>query len=163
MAFPSLVSIETTYDFLATGQAEPLLQHLHLLIHETHNLFVALCSKHKPPNDVLRVNTQVPKSPIIPVFTCQPRSLATYCQKRGFMVRPIVAPTVPVGSERIRVCLHAGNTMAQVEGLVAAVEAWLLAVVRGGTAVGENTRPGNGSSRQDSAKTPGSDQSKPKL
>ncbi|KAG7284403.1 hypothetical protein NEMBOFW57_010776 [Staphylotrichum longicolle] len=85
MAFPSLASIETTYDFLATGQAEPLLQHLHLLIHETHNLFVTLCSKHKPPNDVLRVNSQVPKSPIIPVFTRHPRSLATYCQARGFM------------------------------------------------------------------------------
>lgn len=41
------------------------------------------------------------------------------------MVRPIVAPTVPAGTERIRVCLHAGNTMAQVQGLVQAIQEWL--------------------------------------
>jgi 8-amino-7-oxononanoate synthase len=39
-------------------------------------------------------------------------------QEAGFDVRPIVAPTVPEGKERIRICLHAFNTEAQVLALV---------------------------------------------
>ncbi|KAK4235544.1 pyridoxal phosphate-dependent transferase [Achaetomium macrosporum] len=128
MSFPSLVSIETAYNFLMAGHAEPLLSHLHLLIRKTDELLLALCASHNPPADLLRVATAVePRSPIIPVLTSRPRSLAKHCQQKGFMVRPIVAPTVPRGSERIRICLHAGNTVAQVQGLVEAVEAWLVA------------------------------------
>src|ERR1044071_8712869 len=104
MAFPSLVSIEVTYEFLRSGQAEPLLDHLWSILRRTHKLLVAVCTRLTPPPYLLRVDTAEPKSPIIPVFTSQPRNLARYCQKRGFMVRPIVAPTVPRGSERIRVC-----------------------------------------------------------
>ncbi|KAK3304753.1 pyridoxal phosphate-dependent transferase [Chaetomium strumarium] len=130
MAFPSLAGIETTYKFLTAGHAEPLQNHLHHLIQETHKLLRALCFSRNPPPDLLRVAAPAavePRSPIIPVFTSLPRSLAQHCQQSGFMVRPIVAPTVPRGSERIRVCLHAGNTVEQVRGLVAAVEAWLVA------------------------------------
>ena len=41
------------------------------------------------------------------------------------MVRPIVPPTVPEGTQRVRVCLHAGNTFQDVERLVAAIRDWL--------------------------------------
>lgn len=131
MAFPTLASIDTAYSFLATGQAEPLLINLRLLISETHRLLLALCTRDDVPETLLRVNTERPRSPIIPIFTSQPRMLAKYCQAKGFMVRPIVAPTVPQGSERLRVCLHAGNTMAEVHGLVEAVGAWLDAMTKG--------------------------------
>ncbi len=141
MGFPALASIETTYKFLTEGYAEPLRNHLNFLMGGTHNLLLALCRKHNPPTDLLRVNTEPPKSPIIPVFTCRPRHLAKYCQERGYMVRPIVAPTVPAGSERIRVCLHAGNTIAEVEGLMKAVEAWLVECKTAGTTGRENSRP----------------------
>jgi 8-amino-7-oxononanoate synthase len=43
---------------------------------------------------------------------------ATYLQRRGFDVRAILSPTVPLGSERIRICLHAFNTSDEV-GLLA--------------------------------------------
>ena len=43
------------------------------------------------------------------------------------MVRPIVAPTVYRGTERIRLCLHAANTAGEVIGIVAAIEDWLVA------------------------------------
>ena len=39
-------------------------------------------------------------------------------QDDGFGVRPIVAPTVPVGKERIRICLHSYNTEDEVIALV---------------------------------------------
>ncbi|OIW28165.1 PLP-dependent transferase, partial [Coniochaeta ligniaria NRRL 30616] len=127
MAFPSLAGIEVAYDFLASGRAEPLLAHLRGIIRQTHGLLLAVCARQTPPRHLLRVDAAAPKSPIIPIFTSQPRGLARHCQRSGFMVRPIVAPTVPRGGERVRVCLHAGNTMSEIEGLVAAVEAWVVA------------------------------------
>jgi 8-amino-7-oxononanoate synthase len=42
------------------------------------------------------------------------------------VVRPIVPPTVPEGTQRVRVCLHAGNTMEDVEGLVERIKGWLV-------------------------------------
>lgn len=41
-------------------------------------------------------------------------------------MRGIVPPTVPAGSERVRICLHAGNTREEVEGLVKVVEEWVV-------------------------------------
>jgi 8-amino-7-oxononanoate synthase len=41
------------------------------------------------------------------------------------MVRPIVPPTVPEGTQRVRVCLHAGNSFEDVERLVARIGEWL--------------------------------------
>ena len=41
------------------------------------------------------------------------------------MVRAIVAPTVPEGAERVRVCLHAGNSFEEVERLVGVVGEWV--------------------------------------
>lgn len=36
----------------------------------------------------------------------------------GFAVRPIVAPTVPEGLERIRICIHSFNTKEQIDALL---------------------------------------------
>jgi 8-amino-7-oxononanoate synthase len=126
MTFPSLIGIQTTYKFLLAGHGNRLVRHMQLLISYTHHLLSSVCHRRKPPRGVLRLNLGTPESPIIPVFTSQPRSLAAHCQARGFMVRPIVAPTVPLGSERVRICLHAGNSEAEVEGLCRAVEMWVM-------------------------------------
>jgi 8-amino-7-oxononanoate synthase len=126
MAFTSLASIEVTYDFLASGRAEPLVAHLRSVIRHAHKLFVSICLRQRPPPHLFRLLAREPESPIIPLLTSHPRSLAQHCQRRGFMVRPIVAPTVPRGSERVRVCFHAGNTIGEVEGLAAALEAWVV-------------------------------------
>lgn len=40
------------------------------------------------------------------------------------MIRAVVPPTVPWGTERVRVCLHAGNTLEEVERLVRVLEEW---------------------------------------
>lgn len=125
MALPSLASIKVTYDFLMNNGGEPLMRNLHGLMNHTHSLLQSICARYKPPADLLRLDPSPPKSPIIPLFTAHPRSLAQHCQRGGFMVRPIVAPTVPEGSERVRICLHAGNTAKEVEALLEAVEEWL--------------------------------------
>ncbi|KAK3291053.1 pyridoxal phosphate-dependent transferase [Chaetomium fimeti] len=145
MAFPSLASIEATYNFLAAGQAKPLLAHLDVLIQGAHRLLLQACSRHRPPPDLLRVRLGKPQSPVIPVLTSQPRNLAKHCQQMRFMVRPIVAPTVPKGEERIRICLHARNSMAEVEGLIGAIEQWLVETMKRGTdREGTETGPDTG-------------------
>jgi 8-amino-7-oxononanoate synthase len=44
--------------------------------------------------------------------------LAEYLQLNGYDVRPIKNPTVPVGSERLRIILHSYNTTAELDGLL---------------------------------------------
>lgn len=66
-----------------------------------------------------------PTSPIISLRTSQPRQLASVCQGKGFIVRAIMPPTIPDGKERVRVCLHAGNTESEIDGLVRTVQLWL--------------------------------------
>lgn len=46
------------------------------------------------------------------------RQLASEIQNKGFDVRPILAPTVPKGQERLRICLHSFNTNKQIEDLI---------------------------------------------
>ena len=46
------------------------------------------------------------------------KEIANYIQEKGFDVRPILHPTVTKGKERIRICLHAFNTEAEVNSLV---------------------------------------------
>lgn len=66
-----------------------------------------------------------PSSPILSLRTPYPRQLAEACQKAGFVVRAIMAPTVPKGQERVRVCVHAGNTEEEIGGLVGVIKRWM--------------------------------------
>ncbi|KAG6113302.1 hypothetical protein E4U13_003919 [Claviceps humidiphila] len=125
LGFPLLTAIQTAYDFLSTGQATPLARNLLALTALAHQLLSALSTKYRPPASLLRVPTEAPASPIVPLFSDRARSLARYCQERGFVVRAIVAPTVKKGTDRVRLCLHAGNTGDEVRRLCLAVESWL--------------------------------------
>lgn len=49
------------------------------------------------------------------------RAVAQQVWDDGFDIRPIVSPTVPRGSERIRICLHAFNTENEVRALAASL------------------------------------------
>ena len=49
--------------------------------------------------------------------------VAGLLRSRGLAALPIRAPTIPAGEERIRVCLHAHNTKAEIDLLFAAVDA----------------------------------------
>lgn len=41
-------------------------------------------------------------------------------------MRAIVPPTVPEGTQRVRFCLHAGNTVGEVDDLVARIREWVV-------------------------------------
>ena len=45
------------------------------------------------------------------------KAAALVLQQHGYDVRPILSPSVAVGSERLRVCLHAYNTAEEISGL----------------------------------------------
>jgi 8-amino-7-oxononanoate synthase len=75
--------------------------------------------------DLINVPAKCPESPIFALFTPVPRSLAQHCQQVGFVVRAVVPPTVPGGTERVRICLHAGNSEEQVDAFVQAVKRWI--------------------------------------
>ena len=47
----------------------------------------------------------------------QIRSVSTRLQEAGFDVRPILYPTVPKGTERLRICLHVFNTQEEISSL----------------------------------------------
>src|SRR5882762_6763697 len=63
-------------------------------------------------------------SPIIAIMTAYPRPLSAFLYSRGMNARPITWPTVPKGKDRVRVCLHAGNTRAEVDRLVETIMEW---------------------------------------
>ncbi|KAJ7154182.1 pyridoxal phosphate-dependent transferase [Mycena filopes] len=65
-----------------------------------------------------------PASPIIPIMSSHPRALSAHLLNLGMNARPISWPTVPVGKDRVRVCLHAGNSRADVDRLVEGVLEW---------------------------------------
>lgn len=48
-------------------------------------------------------------------------AMSDYLQDSGFDVRPILSPTVPEGTERLRICLHAFNNEEEIIGLVRAI------------------------------------------
>jgi 8-amino-7-oxononanoate synthase len=102
--------------------------HLKWLIQATFDLFQGLQAKHNFSDDssaLLKVPTECPQTPIFAIISPYPRSLAKYCQDSGFVVRAVVPPTVPHGSSRIRVCLHAGNTFEEVRRLVDKIDEWV--------------------------------------
>jgi 8-amino-7-oxononanoate synthase len=71
----------------------------------------------------LSITTQLP-SPIIPLLTPRPRALCVHLLAHGLNAYPISWPVVPKGTDRVRVCVHAGNTREQIDALVNASIAW---------------------------------------
>ena len=88
----------------------------HLIIHgeDYRNRLMANIATFK------RIVKSHSNSQIQPVFNGSQEQtiiLATYLQKGGFDVRPILSPTVKKGSERVRICIHSFNTETDIQQL----------------------------------------------
>ncbi|MFC5412254.1 aminotransferase class I/II-fold pyridoxal phosphate-dependent enzyme [Larkinella bovis] len=106
----SLLAIRSVYRFLP--ECEALIRQLHAL--RRH------CQQ--------QIQDQLPamewtsaESPILGLIVpgndaC--RAVAARLQQAGFDIRPILSPTVPVGRERLRICLHAFNSEPEIDSLV---------------------------------------------
>ncbi|MDB5001350.1 MAG: 8-amino-7-oxononanoate synthase [Mucilaginibacter sp.] len=53
------------------------------------------------------------------------KQAAGHLQNTGFDVRAILSPTVPQGTERIRVCIHSFNTTADIDRLTATINTFI--------------------------------------
>ena len=135
LSHPNLLAIQTAYRWLQTpALTEPLTDHLNKLTLTLHNELAHLTStvlnrRSRPvPNSILHIPPLLPnaqRTPIFALLTSSPRQLAAHCQSKSFMVRAVVPPTVPVGTDRVRVCLHAGNQIEEVKRLVRVVKEWV--------------------------------------
>ncbi|RAL02659.1 aminotransferase class I/II-fold pyridoxal phosphate-dependent enzyme [Aspergillus ibericus CBS 121593] len=121
LGFPFLASIRTAYELLAEGETEELQRNLQHLIRYLHTRLGELGAWDPAVFEV----DHFPRSPIFSLRSPVPRQLATVCQRKGYLVHAIMSPTVPAGQERVRVCLHAGNTVEEIDGLVETIQAWL--------------------------------------
>lgn len=125
MGLPGLLSIKISHEFVATGQADGLRRTLELLIQHMGARLGEICRRYDPTCAFIRLQAADPQTPVLPIFTPRARSLARYCQSRGFLVRAIVAPTVPRGTDRVRICVHAGNSRSACDGLCDSIEQWV--------------------------------------
>lgn len=74
---------------------------------------------------------QPPPSPLVPLLTPHPHKLSRFLLTRySIIARPITYPTVPKGADRVRVCIHGGNSADEVELLVHGIEEWVESVLR---------------------------------
>lgn len=97
-----------------------------------HNTQALEANTSRPPHVLLTIRKTTIElinhelfSPIIPILTSHPRDLARFLYSKGLLVRPIGTPTVPPGSEQVRVCLHACNTSSQIDCLVKQIDLWM--------------------------------------
>ena len=126
MSYPSLVAIKVAYTWMITGQTELLAKNLRQLI---QHLFEQLATL-RPIIEKLVPGTVVipetcPDSAIFALIMEHPKELAAHCQSSGFMARAVMHPTVPLGTQRVRICLHAGNTKEQIDDLLLTIRKWL--------------------------------------
>ena len=64
-------------------------------------------------------------SPILGLLTPTPHALSAFLLERGFIIRPVMPPTVPPGGERVRICLRAGMEKEVLDRLVEALRMWV--------------------------------------
>lgn len=116
MPFSTVVAIEQSYDFQCSSKHEALLKHLFGLSAYLQTALMA--------HGHVLMTLKVTRSPIVPVKMPNPRPLALWLKGLGFAVVPLTFPNVPRGTERLRICVHAGNTYEDADSLVSALTSW---------------------------------------
>ncbi|KAH9979899.1 pyridoxal phosphate-dependent transferase [Lactifluus volemus] len=127
----AIIAASCSFDILEDGTAKKLAARV--LEHSTYlqeRLRTSLAASSIPPHILslpghLRQPSMIqPPTPIIPLLTCGAHALSAYLLAQGLNARPITWPTVPKGTDRVRVCLHAGNTRAELDALVDSAISW---------------------------------------
>ncbi|KAF2121370.1 pyridoxal phosphate-dependent transferase [Lophiotrema nucula] len=124
LSFPALVAVRASYGLLMGGQTTFLQDRLFANISLLHTELIMAARNSSSMRSLITVGAECPQTPIFAVFTSDPKWLAKSLQERGMMVRAIMPPTVPIGTARVRVCLHGGNTEEQIRALVQGMVGW---------------------------------------
>ncbi|KAF8634139.1 hypothetical protein AX15_001044 [Amanita polypyramis BW_CC] len=124
MSYANVIAVDCSFDFLENGVARKLATQLFDLI----KYFLAILEPRLQgiPVGILSLPPRLDLTPIIPLHTQYPRQLSAHLLRLGMNARPITWPTVPKGKDRVRICLHAGNTKDEIEHLACAASEWAL-------------------------------------
>ena len=95
-----------------------------------------------PLNLQQQQQSSMPRTPIVPVLTPHARALSAHLLAHGLNARSVSWPIVPKGKDRVRVCLHAGNTQGEIDALVNTCIAWAVGIKQneGTGSEGDRTR-----------------------
>ncbi|KAF8650597.1 hypothetical protein AX16_005182 [Volvariella volvacea WC 439] len=140
----NIIAADASFDMLTDGTSTQLANHLFTLSsHLLTSLYtllpsvpphlLSLPSHLSPPSPSPSPSPHAhtgtlptPLPPIIPLLTSHAHALSAFLLTHyNINARPITWPTVPKGKDRIRVCLHAGNTVREVERLVEGLRRWV--------------------------------------
>ncbi|KAI9470840.1 MAG: aminotransferase [Benjaminiella poitrasii] len=116
MSFSSLASIKCAYELLEKGEMIPVQKHVHRITQRFRNKIQLSSGTLLPSSSPIQGIVLNGNEPV--------RALAGYLNSKGFIVKPICSPTVPIGQERVRICLHGHNTIEQVDNLVDEIHAF---------------------------------------
>lgn len=119
----SVASIQTAYQVLqcnafitAQNQLQNIIYHFNTEVKRL-NLESIFISSHSAIHcAVISGNERVKK-------------IAAEMQKQNFEVKPILSPTVPLGQERLRICLHAYNTPQEVTQVLELLRKFVSAIL----------------------------------
>jgi 8-amino-7-oxononanoate synthase len=124
----SILTIRCSYRTITGTKGQRLRRYLSQIIQyfQTHLTLVLDRLRLKQKNHPYRI---LPSStPIQALIVPGNRECSMFCQKimrisnETIQLFPIKAPTVPIGQERIRMVLHAHNTMSQIDTLLRYIE-----------------------------------------
>jgi 8-amino-7-oxononanoate synthase len=104
----SIAAIDCSFDYLN--------ENIHLQSELKENINYFLKGTSALPN---RTASKSSIQTVIVAGNSNVRKAAWRLQQQGFDIRPIVSPTVPPGSERLRICIHTYNTSDEIVKLTA--------------------------------------------
>ena len=153
----TLHALEASFDTIQSTEGEQRRQSLFTLCRHLHaqlDGILAHCPKdilHLPPSHPNPFSPGLahlevdPPTPIIGLITPRPHALSLFLLDKGFIVRPVVPPTVPPGSERVRLCLRSGISSGVIDQLIDSLKEWVEAELqtrRGKSEVGVHSSGG---------------------
>lgn len=109
MPIHGLISIKCAYDMLSVNDNNLL---------KSNKLYNCFKQKVKSNSGLSLIESDSQIQSVIVPGNDRARQFAAQVQADGFDVKPLVSPTVPVGTERVRVCIHTFNTEEEIDGLV---------------------------------------------
>jgi 8-amino-7-oxononanoate synthase len=109
----SLVSIECAYKLLEKSSEDVKKLHANIKYFKSMTFF-----QSKIKSDNKWIDSQSAIQSLVVSGNEKVKKLALAIQERNMDVRPIMSPTVSKGKERIRVCLHAYNTIDEIDVLL---------------------------------------------
>lgn len=103
---------------IAINEAYQLLEHSERLINTLNENIIYFKNCISENKQIPLIKSNSPIQCIIVNGNEEVKALSTLLLKNKFDVRPILSPTVPKGVERLRICVHAYNTTAEINNLV---------------------------------------------